>query len=65
MVVDITERKAIDMKDAAAQLHISLPTLRKAIRRGEIPVIRYGRRVIIPIYGFQKYLERAGQPANT
>ena len=37
----------LDVKGTAAALKISVPTVRRLIRRKEIPIIRLGRRVVI------------------
>lgn len=55
------ERKTLNIKEAAQQLGVSAPTIRRAIREGKLPVIRLGiRRVVIPCAAFEKYLANAG-----
>lgn len=43
-------------------LHLSRPSVYKALKEGTIPSIRIGRRRLIPVSALKKYLENAGQP---
>jgi len=49
-----------NVKALAHDLGLSERSTREAIRRGDIPHIRIGRRVVLPRSAIQKWLERAG-----
>jgi excisionase family DNA binding protein len=53
-----SRRSAVSVDEAAARLGCERKTIYGAIRAGEIPHIRIGRRLLIPI-GFFDKLERA------
>jgi excisionase family DNA binding protein len=46
-----------DVRDAAAYLDVSDNTVYEAIRRGEFPSVRLGRRIRIPKAAFVRWLE--------
>jgi excisionase family DNA binding protein len=48
MVPDPIERPTLTVEEAAVILQISRSTLYDALRAGEIPCIRVGRRVLVP-----------------
>ena len=54
-----TERLTLTVAEAAEKLGISLPVAYQAVKRGEIPVIRIGRRILVPIAAFEKKLADA------
>lgn len=39
--------ETMSMKEAAARLGVDLQTVRRAIKRGELPASRLGRRVLV------------------
>jgi excisionase family DNA binding protein len=45
----VTPRLAISVADAARRLGLSRGAAYEAIRRGEIPSVRIGRRIVVPI----------------
>jgi len=47
-VPDPTDRPTLTVQEAAAVLQISSSTLYDALRAGELPCIRVGRRVLVP-----------------
>jgi len=49
-----------NVPEAAQKLGVSEPTLRESIKRGLIPSIRIGHRVLIPVSALDKYLDSAG-----
>ncbi|MGD0780762.1 MAG: helix-turn-helix domain-containing protein [Dehalococcoidales bacterium] len=53
------EKLTLNVSDAAIKLGVSRPSLYQAIKRGEIPVIRIGHRVLIPIAALERYLASA------
>jgi excisionase family DNA binding protein len=44
---EVNAKKTRTIRETAAMLEVSIPTLRRAIAAGEIPVIRIGSRVLI------------------
>jgi excisionase family DNA binding protein len=56
------ERLTLTVNEAAAVVGVHPLTLREAIRRGEVPSVRVGRRVLIPRKALEAWLDRAGQP---
>jgi excisionase family DNA binding protein len=56
-----TEKLTYNVSEAAIRLGVSLPSLYQAIRKGEVPVIRIGHRILIPISALEaKLLATAG-----
>ncbi len=47
--------------EAANRLGLSRNTAYEAAARGEIPTIRIGRRLLVPIAAFEKMLASAGE----
>jgi excisionase family DNA binding protein len=56
-----TERLTMNVSEACEKLGLSAPSLRKALKRGEIPHLRIGARILIPISALNKYLASAGK----
>ena len=54
------EKLTYKVSEAAIKLGVSEPTLYDSIKRGEIPSIRIGHRVLVPIAALEKYLANAG-----
>jgi excisionase family DNA binding protein len=52
-------RKALTVDEAAYELGISRNAAYHAVRNGEIPSIRIGKRIIVPRAAFEKLLARA------
>ena len=55
-----TEKLTLNVSEAALKLGISRPSLYQALKRGEIPCIKVGHRVVIPISALQRHLASAG-----
>ncbi|MEZ4552512.1 MAG: helix-turn-helix domain-containing protein [Dehalococcoidia bacterium] len=55
-----TETRTMSIEDAAKELGIGRQLAYDAVRRGEIPSIRIGRRVLIPREGFERMLAGSG-----
>ena len=49
-----------DMAELADELHISLPTARKLVRKSGFPAFSVGSRILINREGLQRWLD--GQP---
>lgn len=54
------EKLVLTVEQAAEILGISRPTAYQAIERGEIPHIRIGRRILVPVAALEKLLANAG-----
>lgn len=52
-------RKVVSVTEAASILGIGRNLCYEAIRRGEVPAIRIGKRVLIPIAALERLLESA------
>lgn len=58
-----TERKTLTVSEAARELGISRNSAYEAVRRGQIPSIRIGRRLLVPRSALERLLS-AGLPAE-
>jgi len=54
-----TERKTLTITEAARALGIGRNAGYEAARRGEIPTIKIGHRILVPVAAFERML-RAG-----
>jgi excisionase family DNA binding protein len=54
-----TESPVMTVSEAAALLRVSKPSLYRALRAGEIPVIKIGRRRLVPKAALSKLIEEA------
>lgn len=55
-------RKTISVEEAGHQLGISRNTAYEAAGRGEIPTIRIGRRLLVPLVAFERLLNDSTPP---
>ena len=56
------EEKIVYTADEVGEvLHLSMPSVYKAIRVGKIPSIKIGRRVLIPVHALKTMLANVGQ----
>ena len=55
------EKVVMTVKECAEYLSISRPSAYQAVKRGEIPAIHIGRRILIPVAAIQKLLANAGK----
>ncbi|MFY9292613.1 MAG: helix-turn-helix domain-containing protein [Methylorubrum rhodinum] len=56
-VMPAQERKTISVEEAGRRLGVSRNTAYEAAGRGEIPTIRIGRRMLVPLAAFERLLE--------
>jgi excisionase family DNA binding protein len=63
MVMEIREREVLTVEEAAVFLRLSRGTAYEAVRRGDIPVIRIGRRLLVPRVRLLAMLEN-GEPRS-
>lgn len=60
------ERRVVTVDEAAAMLRISRGSAYEAVRRNEIPTIRIGRRLLVPLAALERMLASAlGQVVTT
>ena len=52
----MTEQHVMTVEEAAVILRISRNGAYEAVKRGEIPSIRIGRRILVPRIAFEKML---------
>lgn len=57
--------ETITLRDAAKRLGVGIKAARKAAKRGEIPVIRVGRRSLVPRAAFERLLAEGNQLTRT
>ena len=58
------EKVVMTVEEVAEVLKISRPSAYQAVKKGEIPVIRIGRRLIVPVSALDKMLENATTPVS-
>jgi excisionase family DNA binding protein len=63
MVNEVQESPVMTVDEAAKMLRISRATAYEAVRQGEIPVVRYGRRILVPRAALERKLQEAGAAA--
>lgn len=55
----MTDRLALGVTEAAKLLGISRAKLYEVVREKRLPVVRFGRRVLIPTAGLKAFLDGA------
>ena len=61
LIMTLEEEFDIEIPDEAAEkLQISRPSAFRGIKKHEIPHIRIGRRMLVPVAALEKLLENAG-----
>ena len=58
------ESVVLTVEEAASQLRISRGSAYEAARRGDLPTLRIGRRLLVPRVALERLLEQAGKPAG-
>ena len=59
----MTKKRVMTVDEAAEALGLSRNSAYEAVKRGDIPTIRIGRRIIVPIAALERLLETAEQGA--
>ena len=57
----VFERVTVSVEEAGRLLGISRGSAYEAARRGDIPTIRIGKRLIVPVAALQRMLASAGK----
>lgn len=55
------ERQTLTVEEAARVLGISRSSAYEAARRGELPIVRIGRRYVVPRVALERLLDQAGR----
>ncbi len=63
MEIEKSEKIVLTVDEAARILQISRPSAFRGIKSGEIPHIRIGRRILVPVVALEKLLTNAGGKA--
>jgi excisionase family DNA binding protein len=53
------ERKTLTVTEAAKALGVSRNKAYEAVRRGEIPTIKIGKRILVPVAALERMLQGA------
>ena len=61
MMDERTESLTMTVPEAGRRLGIGRNAAYDAAARGEIPVLRFGRRLLVPKVAFNQMLEKAGE----
>jgi excisionase family DNA binding protein len=61
---DLRQRATISVPEAGQVLGLERKSAYNAARRGELPTLRIGRRVLVPTAALLRMLEDASQPAG-
>jgi len=59
VIHDAEERRTITVAEAGRVLGISRNAAYEAVHRGEIPAIRVGKRILVPLEALEAMLKRA------
>ena len=49
------------VEETAEYLRISRPSAYQAVKKGELPIIRVGRRILVPVAALNKLLATSGK----
>jgi excisionase family DNA binding protein len=63
MEVPMEKPKTLSVPEAGRWLGIGRNASYEAARRGDLPVIRIGRLLRVPVVALERKLDRAGEPA--
>lgn len=58
-----SQRYVLTVAQAAKKLGLSRPLAYQAVNNGQIPSIRIGRRILVPVAALEKLLASAGSQA--
>lgn len=58
----MNERKVMTVPEVAKALGVSRNTIYRAAERNEIPTIRIGKKLLVPLVAFNRMLELCGVP---
>tara|TARA_Y100000310_G_scaffold299145_1_gene333711 strand:- start:848 stop:1072 length:225 start_codon:yes stop_codon:yes gene_type:complete len=61
--MQVNEKVVLTVEEAGELLRISRSSAYEAARKGQLPTIKIGRRLLVPVRAIEKMLER--EPATT
>ena len=61
MAIRQSTTETVRVREAAKILGVSAGTAYESIRRGELPTIRLGKRLVVPSVALERMLAEAGQ----
>lgn len=64
MVSDTREKLVYTVEEAGALLNLGRSGAYEAVRRGDIPTIRIGRRLLVPKVALDRLMAEAGQKSD-
>lgn len=56
------ERPVLSVDEASSLLGLNRNTVYESVKRGELPTIRLGRRILISRAGLQRLIDKGGTP---
>ena len=59
------EKYVLSVEEAGRRLGLSRPSAYLAVKHREIPAIRIGRRLLVPVSALDKMLENATTPSGS
>ena len=59
---DTPERQTLDIPEVARRLGCSRGSAYRWAREGKLPVLRIGRRMVVPRQAFERWLDSASEP---
>ena len=59
------QRLTITVREAAELLGLSRNAAYEAVRRGDIPAIRIGGRILVPKHALENFLDRSAEAHNS
>lgn len=62
---DNSERLTLDVPAAGRLLGVSRVTAYQLVREGKLPVLRLGKRLVVPKVALERMLEEAGKPKES
>lgn len=57
------EKYVISVPEAGRRLNVSRPTAYALAKRGVIPTLKLGRKIVVPVAAFEQMLATAGSKA--
>jgi excisionase family DNA binding protein len=57
------DKKTLSIPEVGKALGIGRSAAYEAARSGQLPTIKIGRRILVPLVALERLLERAGKPA--
>jgi excisionase family DNA binding protein len=58
------DKKTLSIPEVGKALGIGRSAAYEAARSGQLPTIKIGRRILVPLVALERLLERAGKPAE-